>query len=215
MHRELVRRYRVYSRRQEYRLRLVFSVIFFALSLVLNQLAVHFSTVKASNPVTDIILSNTPVFDVANLFVYGTLIATIASLLVGLQHPRYIPFALHAVTVFFVIRSLFVSLTHLAPFEVHLADDFGTTINYAFFGADQFFSAHTGLPFLGALLFWHEPRWRYFFLSMSIFFAIIVLLGHIHYSIDVLAAFFITYGIYHICLWLFPADRELFLSDHQ
>ena len=213
MLRELFRRYRVYAVLQGFRLNMVFSVLFFALSLVLNELAILFATEKASNPVTDIILSNTPILDVNNLFVYGTMAAVVVSVLIGLAHPKRIQFTLHTITLFFVIRSIFVSLTHLAPFAPHVADDFGTTVNNAFFGADQFFSAHSGLPFLGALMCWHQPRLRYFFLAISGFFAVVVLLGHIHYSIDVLAAFFITYGIYDIAVWLFPKDYALFHSD--
>jgi len=66
------------------------------------------------------------------------------------------------------------------------------------------------LPFLLALIFWDEKYLRYFFIVSSIFFGAIVLLGHYHYSIDVAAAFFITYTIYHIAKKLFPRDFELF-----
>ena len=87
------------------------------------------------------------------------------------------------------------------------------SITRSFFGADQFFSAHTGMPFLGALVFWHEKYIRYTFLAAAAFFAVTVLLGHIHYTIDVAAAFFITYAIYHIALWLFPKDHAMFLGE--
>ena len=51
---------------------------------------------------------------------------------------------------------------------------------------------------------------RIFFTAVAIFFGIIVLMGHLHYSIDVLSAFFITYSIYHIAKFLFKEDKILF-----
>ncbi len=40
-----------------------------------------------------------------------------------------------------------------------------------------------------------------------------MLLGHYHYSIDVLAALFITHGIFQIACWAFKADFALFRSS--
>ena len=122
------------------------------------------------------------------------------------------PFVFYGLALFYGIRSGFTSLTHIAPFYPHISDDFGATINKAFFGGDRFFSAHTGMPFMGALAFWREKPARYFFLAASLYFAVIVLLGHLHYSIDVLSAFFITYAIYHIAIWLFPTEYARFMS---
>jgi hypothetical protein len=211
-HKEILRRYRLHGAQQKFRTSAVLSIVIFIASLIINELAIHFATERASNPVTDIILSNTKALPVDNLFIYGTIGGVVVLLGLCFSHPKRIPFMMHTAALFFIIRSIFVSLTHAAPFAPHLADDFGATLNRAFFGADLFFSGHTGLPFLAALAFWHEPKWRYIFLGSSIAFAIIVLLGHIHYSIDVLSAFFITYGIYHIALWLFPYDHALFMS---
>jgi hypothetical protein len=70
-------------------------------------------------------------------------------------------------------------------------------LNSIFYGGDLFFSGHTGLPFLAALAFWHIPTLRIFYLASTWYFGTVVLLGHYHYSIDVLAALF-----HHI--WDFP-----------
>lgn len=183
-------------------------------ALFVNFWAIKQATNRASASVTDIILSNIPVFEVDQLFVYGTFLVVAVSVVMLTLNPKRIPFALYAVTLFILIRSAFTLMTHLGPPEVAYLSDFGATINNSFFGADQFFSGHTGMPFLGALAFWGvDNRLKWFYLCSSVFFATIVLLGHIHYTIDVMSAFFITYGIYHIALWLFPRERALFLSS--
>jgi hypothetical protein len=187
------------------------SVIALAGALLVNFWAIQQATNKASASVTDIILSNIPVFEVDQLFVYGTFLAIFVSVVMLLMHPNRIPFALHAVTLFVLIRSGFTLMTHLGPPEVTYLSDFGVTITKSFFGADQFFSGHTGMPFLGALAFWGvDNRLKWFFLLSSVFFGTVVLLGHIHYTIDVMSACFITYGIYHIARTFFKKDLELF-----
>jgi membrane-associated phospholipid phosphatase len=64
-----------------------------------------------------------------------------------------------------------------------------------------------------ALIFWKNKILRYTFIFLSVFFGVIVLLGHIHYSIDVLAAFFITYTIWHISEKLFKKELEYFNNN--
>lgn len=212
-HGACIGRYRECIVHEGYGISVVLSVCLFVLGMVVNTFAINFATIHASNSVTDIILSNTSAFDVDLLFVYGTFVLSFITILLCLNSPKSIPFALYSIGLFFLIRSGFVSLTHLAPFEPHTTVDFGVRITKMFFGGDRFFSGHTGLPFLGALIFWHYPLIRYFYLGGSIFFGTIVLMGHLHYSIDVFAAFFITHGIYHIALFLFPSARALFLED--
>lgn len=182
-----------------------------AVALYFNFWAITQATAHAGVSVEDIILSNIPVFDLDGVFVYGTFVVITISALIVFGRPKRLPFALKALALFIITRSLFTLMTHLGPPEAQYATDFGVTIASSFFGADQFFSAHTGMPFLGALALWHiNRREAYFFLASSLFFAAVVLLGHIHYTIDVASAFFITYGIFHIAQRLMPRDWRLF-----
>ena len=59
------------------------------------------------------------------------------------------------------------------------------------------------------------PQWRMFYLVLTAFFGAIVLLGHYHYSIDVLAALFITHGVFQTSCWLFGRDYALFRSSEN
>lgn len=185
------------------------AAVLFIVSLVLNYYASNYATKEASSPVTDIILSNTRVYDVDILFVFGTfaLISLIA--LFGLQRFNRIPYLLEAIALFYAIRSVFLTLTHIAPFpmQVSFESDIFTRMN---FGGDLFFSGHTGLPFLVALIFWKDRPLRYLFLGISVLLAVVVLLGHLHYTIDVASAYFITYSIYRLTEKLFAKDLRLF-----
>lgn len=181
-------------------------------SLVFNFYAGIYATKNASNAVTDIILSNIRVYDVDAIFIFGSwfMVATIA--LLCFRYPWRIPFILKSVALFVFTRSIFITLTHLGPFPTSEIISSTGFLSYFVFGGDLFFSGHTGLPFLIALIFWDQKFLRYLFLISSVVFGVVVLLAHLHYSIDVLSAYFITYTIYHIALKLFKKDKELFDS---
>ncbi|MBI5817088.1 MAG: hypothetical protein HZB09_01540 [Candidatus Yonathbacteria bacterium] len=184
------------------------TVLLFA-SFVVNFYAGVYATKNASNSVTDIILSNIRTFDVDWVFVYGPILFFGVILFLCAHIPQRIPFVFKSVALFVVIRAVFVSLTHIGPFPTQLLVD-SSLIDYFSFSGDLFFSGHTGLPFLMALIFWDTLYLRVLFIISSIVFGIVVLLGHIHYSIDVLSAFFITYTIYHIAEHFFSKDQKIF-----
>lgn len=190
----------------------IFALLFLVASFFVNFYAGTYATREASNDVTDLILNNIRVFDVDGIYVYGFLAFCVFVALFGIFEPKRIPFFAKTVALFVLTRSLFVVLTHIGPFPSQLNIDSILFSKFSF-AADLFFSAHTGLPFLMALLFWENKRFRVFFIALSVFFAIIVLLGHLHYSIDVLAAFFITYTIFHISRTIFKKDQEIFLAS--
>ncbi len=189
----------------------IIAFLLFAVSFGVNFLAGTYASNVASNPVTDIILSNTRVYDVDFLFTYGMFMVWIPVIFLCLKHPRRIPFVLKSIAIFILIRSVFISLTHIAIFPTHVdvTSGFNSIMNFT---GDLFFSGHTGLPFLMSLVFWQYKNLRYYFIACSLFFGTVVLLGHVHYSIDVFGAFFITYSIFHIAEFLFKKDRSLFYN---
>ena len=206
------RDYRAFLKDPQYLRSLALSALLFVASVIFIWFAGVYATEHASNSVTDIVLSNTPIFNLDSLFVYGTMLFIAFIFVVLALDPKRFPFTLYSLALFFFIRAIFISLTHLGPFPIPQTVDFGETVTKFFFGADLFFSGHTGSPFLLALLFWQEKKLRYVFLLVSAAFATIVLLAHLHYTIDVLSAFFITYGIFQISEKTFPRARRLFFE---
>lgn len=188
----------------------VMGMFLLALSLVANFAANVFATNRMGNPVNDIILDNIPTYNVSVLFFQGFGLFLAFAVLLLILKPKRVPFALKSLAVFILIRSLFIILTHMGPPANEMLFDPGTISKKLTAGADLFFSSHTGLPFLAALLFWENKIYRYMFLVLSFVFGATVLLGHLHYSIDVFSAFFITYGIYHISRSFFKKDIKLF-----
>jgi hypothetical protein len=188
--------------------------VFFAASTIAIFAAVSYATVHASNSVTDFVLSRVGPYNLRFLFVYGTLSAFIITVALLAWRPNRVPFALKAMALFLLVRAVFVALTHMAPSPID-PQKAVPLFNSIFYGSDLFFSGHTGMPFLAALAFWHIPQWRMFYLALTVFFASVVLLGHYHYSIDVLAALFITHGVFQTSCWLFGRDYTLFRSSEN
>ncbi len=180
-------------------------------SLIINYYAGTYATEKASNAVTDIILSNTKVYDLDGFFVFGPVALVVFVVILCLIKPQKLPFIFKSVGLFVIIRSVFISITHIGPFPDQLTIVSGASIIEDFtFGGDLFFSAHTGLPFLLALAFYKDKILRDLFIATAILFGAVVLLSHRHYSIDVLSAFFITYTIYIISIKLFKREYAMF-----
>jgi hypothetical protein len=178
-----------------------------------NVYAYDYSLRSTSNPVGDLILDNIPVVGLNFIIVEVALISIVlGALFVVFAKPRYVLFTLKAIALFIITRAIFISLTHVGIHPDNIMPGVGVFDSiylYLNFQTGLFFSGHTGLTFLMALIFWKEFPVRVVFLSLSVVFAVAVLLAHVHYSIDVLAAPFITYGIYKIARFLFSRDYEL------
>ncbi|MEO8065592.1 MAG: phosphatase PAP2-related protein [Candidatus Doudnabacteria bacterium] len=196
---------------QEFFWSVIAGVILFFLSLVVNYYAASYASERVSLPVTDVILSNIRAYDVDWIILYGALILIAFTVLVLIYQPKRIPFVLKSLALFIIIRSTFISLTHLGPFPTQITFDPSRLFNILSLNttADLFFSGHTGIPFLLALIYWDRIALRWIFLATCVVFAVSVLLGHLHYSIDVFAAFFITYSIFAISQKIFREDWKL------
>ena len=195
-------------------------------AIIISAYAVEYANLSASSPVTDIILSNIKAYDVDSIFVNGAILMVLFIIFVCLSEPKRIPFTVKTISIFIVIRSVFIICTHIGVFPTHITIDpssqnllegiMGTNFySSVFLGNDSFFSGHTGLPFLMAFLYWDKRYLRILFIALSIMFGVVVLLGHLHYTIDVLSAFFISYGIYRMARKLFPRDLSFsFYQNH-
>lgn len=148
--------------------------------------------------VPDLILDHVKPIDLSVVFVYGY-IGTIVALFSYpfIFHIRTLHAVISQFSLLIMLRSVFMIFTHLEtpPNAIHVS--FPWIFGGLSFENDMFFSGHTAIPFLGFLLFRHSPV-RYLFLVGSLVMGTTVLAMHLHYSIDVFSAFFITYCSYRM-----------------
>lgn len=183
-----------------------------ALSLIFQYYAGAYSAHVATQYVGDLLLDHLPIVNLNIIIVEGALWAIFLSTLLILAKPKYIIFSLKAVAVFLALRAVFVAVTHLGIYPGQIVPGPGPFDSlYVALGLQTgyFFSAHTGLPLLMAMIFWEEKVWRFTFLAVSGVFGISVLLAHVHYSIDVLAAPLMTYSIFKFAEYMFKEDFML------
>ncbi len=193
-------------------------LLFLTSALFLSYLAgVYVDGYTGGHVVPDLLLDHLPTFDVGYIFFQGAFFFVLSLIGILIVIPEAIPFTLSAGALFYVIRAIFMVMTHLsAPltasysyiqYEHHIKEVLFTVNS----GNDLFFSGHAGFPFLLALIFWRYTYLRYYFLLCSLIASVAVLLGHLHYSIDVFSAFFITYGIFEIAKRFFKKEYSRIL----
>ncbi len=183
-------------------LKISLSLILLIFALYFNHISSNYTTRVGSSSTTDIILDNIGPYNLSFIFIWFSVIVVV--LFFGyplIFNPKKLHYSITMFSFFYIVRSIFISFTHLkAPVDA-VVTNFPFFLKELNFSNDLFFSGHTGLPFLGFLIFEENKLLRYFMLFSSILLGITVLLMHVHYSIDVFSAFFITYGIYKIGNW--------------
>lgn len=158
--------------------------------------------------VSDIILSHIGPYNLGFIFVYGFLLIVFVMFAYPLIFKiNKLHIVLSQYSFLVILRSIFMAMTHLKTPIDAIPVHFPQFLSFLRFQNDLFFSGHVAIPFLGFLIF-KDKCIRYFFLISSIVMAITVLLTHQHYSIDVFAAFFITYSSFRLVNYFLRKTRK-------
>ena len=189
-----------------HRPQILLSLIFGISALVLSFISGFYVERAGVASPPDLILDHLPVIDLSFLYVWIFLVVLFLFICYPLVYqPTRVHTMIGMLSLFTLIKSGFVILTHL-----RLPVDAISPLTYSpwfydFFSFNNylFFSGHVGLPFLGYLIYHEHKNLRRFFLISSLVLAVTALLMHRHYSIDVLSAYFITYGVYRIGKYVF------------
>ena len=157
--------------------------------------------VRIPDPVLDMF----PAIDVT-WYTFGLIYTALVLALLQLsRNPRQLVVAMQTYIVLAIYRMGAMSLLALDPpaTMIALRDPF---VEYfvstdAVLTKDLFFSGHTSTMFLLALLA-SDRRTRVFLLIATVLVAACVLVQHVHYTVDVLAAPFFAYGAYRAVVLL-------------
>jgi hypothetical protein len=177
---------------------IVLASVLFVVALYADYRCGTYVTFRNSVKVPDLILDRLPSVDLSFLFTYGYM-----ALIVGMfSYPIFRRIRmLHVVGIQFslllILRSVFMIFTHMSTPADAISVHFPGVFSKLYFENDMFFSGHTAMPFLGFYLFRHSVL-RYVYLVGAIVMGMVVLAMHVHYSVDVFAAFFMTYASYQM-----------------
>ncbi len=175
---------------------------------IVNHAAGTYATSAAGAWTSDLVFAYLPHFDTSLLHVRSSGVFGLIVFIVLFVLPRYLPIGLISVALLSLSRSLCISTTHLGIYPDAPAVHSMTT-----FGGDLFFSGHVAFPMLFAFVFWEIIELRVAFIACAILMGGESLVGHLHYSIDVLAAPFFAYGIYAFIRHMFPTICSDSFSD--
>ncbi|MBU0907211.1 MAG: sphingomyelin synthase family protein [Nanoarchaeota archaeon] len=177
---------------------MLISLILLATAIILDYLAGAYVTTVPAVEAPDLILDNIPTLDLDFIFLYGIILIIVVLLVYPLLFKiREFHRVISQFSLLIAVRAAFTTFTHLKIPAQALVFTLPRIFSFITFQNDLFFSGHTAVPFLGFLLFRHS-KIKYFFLVSSIIMAAVVLFMHVHYTIDVFSAFFITYGTFKI-----------------
>ena len=172
----------------------------FLLTIILICLPFYFQYIEKRKGVifNDAILTHIPAYNVYLLIFILVWSNALLMLITVIKKPSVFLRFLFAYILLFIARGICIFLIPLEtpPDIINLTDPL-TNYFYGvnFITKDLFFSGHVSTMFL-IYLCQHNKFVKYFTLISCIFLSVLVLIQHIHYSIDVIFAFPFTYICY-------------------
>ncbi len=180
--------------------RLLLSVVFLAAALYFYSGFLDYVEIREGFSFSDPILSLFRPINLTWLIFSIIYLSLLTGIVILVRNPVRLILAVQVYTVMILVRmAAMYSLPFNPPPEmIPLNDPF-----VQFFGSgklltkDLFFSGHTATLFLLFLVIDKKP-YKQIFLIFTVLIGLSVILQHVHYFIDVLAAPFFTYGSYRI-----------------
>jgi membrane-associated phospholipid phosphatase len=185
-------------RNSKFRIQFFITILLLALALFAYRNFLDFAEARSGTVLSDPILKLYNPVDLTWLIFAMIYIGLIAGIVVLSKNPEKLLLAFQTYTALIVVRIIAMYLVPLEAPEtlIVLKDPF-----VEFFGSgesltkDLFFSGHTATLFMLSLVIESKPM-KYIFLISAAFVGISIVLQHVHYVIDVLAAPFFTYACY-------------------
>jgi hypothetical protein len=184
-------------RARRYRLLAIATFVVLVGALLSLNVFLRFNEGRYGVTLSDPVVARLPAIDASwPLFalIYGTLIVTVANLA---RQPRALLIALQAYALLALVR---IAMMYSVPLEpppgmIMLVDPLVSALGGgANWAKDLFFSGHTSTTFLCALCVRSRVLQPLCFVGSAAV-AVLVLLQHAHYTIDVLVAPFVAYGV--------------------
>lgn len=169
---------------------------------VLACLSVFFDYVEKRHGIilNDWLLARIPAYDVSYLLLFFIWSTVLLSIYRAVAEPQMFITFLFAYIIFIASRILSM---YLVPFDppthlIAIRDPLSNMLyGDKFITRDLFYSGHTGTLFLFYLCLTRKKD-QYYALLATVVVAMLLLVQHVHYTIDIVAAPFCTYG----CYWL-------------
>lgn len=168
------------------------SLIALFVSFFLNNFMSTYADSVSGAPIGDFFLDLIPIQQVNFIFFWIAFFWCLAMFVYHLIIPRQLTFLLLSFALFVSVRALFITLTHLGP-PANVAV-IPSQLRFYAFESDLFFSGHVGGPLFFALLT-DNKIFKRVALIYTLFMIVIVLIGHMHYSIDIFASLFIAHSL--------------------
>lgn len=154
----------------------------------------------------DVVLNWLAAMDLSNLIFFILYFCAILMIMYSIKFPWLLLRGAHVLILLQYIRNLCLYVTPLnAPADIFaLHDPILEKIAYNDHAnlKDLFFSGHTATIFIFMLLTWNSPGLRFVFGFLTIIMAILLLIQHCHYTVDIIGGVVCAYLSFNWVRWI-------------